>query len=51
MDEERNNIENEELDLSNLKVYVLDKTPEKDNLVKLLERKLQLKATFPYFLD
>ena len=28
----------------NLKVYVLDKTPEKDNLVKLLESKLQLKA-------
>ena len=28
----------------NLKVYVLDKTPEKDNLVKLLEEKLQLKA-------
>lgn len=28
----------------NLKVYVLDKTPEKDNLVKLLENKLQLKA-------
>ncbi|MDD2477098.1 MAG: polysaccharide pyruvyl transferase family protein [Dysgonamonadaceae bacterium] len=28
----------------NLKVYVLDKTPEKDNLVKLLERKLQLNA-------
>lgn len=30
--------------LGNLKVYVLDKTPEKDNLVKLLESKLQLKA-------
>lgn len=28
----------------NLKVYVLDKTPEKDNLVKLLESKLQLNA-------
>ena len=28
----------------NLKVYVLDKTHEKDNLVKLLEEKLQLKA-------
>lgn len=28
----------------NLKVYVLDKTPEKDNLVQLLESKLQLKA-------
>lgn len=28
----------------NLKVYVLDKTPEKDNLVKMLESKLQLNA-------
>lgn len=28
----------------NLKVYVLDKTPEKDNLVKMLESKLQLIA-------
>jgi polysaccharide pyruvyl transferase WcaK-like protein len=28
----------------NLKVYVLDKTPEKGNLVKLLEEKLQLNA-------
>ncbi len=28
----------------NLKVYVLDKTPEKDNLVEMLENKLQLKS-------
>ena len=37
-------IENIAPSSGNLKVYVLDKTPEKDNLVKLLEGKLQLKS-------
>ena len=36
--------ENIPISNGNLKVYVLDKTPEKDNLVEMLENKLQLKS-------